>query len=371
MKGKNIILAVTNDLTYDRRMFRICSALAGGGANIILVGRKLKNSLPFEPASFAGVRLHCWFTKGLLFYAEYNIRLFFFLWSSRFDVACACDLDTALAVRMVSWIRMKKSVYDAHEYFSEVPELNHRPAVKAIWNWIGKITIPGFDACYTVGQELALLMGEKYRAHFDVIRNIAPVHKVQSKVNETLPSEKILLYQGALNVGRGLKACIQAMVYIPEWKFWLAGEGDITDRLQELANDLGVADRVRFLGWVKPDDLPSLLHQARLSINLREKGSLNDYYSLPNKFFDAIQAGLPSIHMNYPEYAVICKKYKCALLLDEVHADKIVEAVRRIDEDEVLYENLVEGCIAAAKEFTWENEAKKLMDIYTGVLSSR
>ncbi len=365
MKGKNIILAVTNDLTYDRRMFRICSALAEEGANVMLVGRKLKHSISFAIYSFEGIRLPCWFTKGFLFYAEYNIRLFFFLWRSKFDIACACDLDTALAVRLASWIKMKKTVYDAHEYFSEVPELKDRPAVKSIWNWIGKMTIPGFDARYTVGQELASLMGKTYGVHFDVIRNIAPSPLQENALSSNRTSEKILLYQGALNVGRGLEACVEAMVHLPDWQFWLAGEGDITKKLKALSNDKGVSDRVQFLGWVKPDDLPQLMRKARLSINLREVGSLNDYYSLPNKFFDAIHAGLPSINMSYPEYKAICKTYPCSELIDEVDIDKIVNAVRRIDSDEKLYAKMVDACHLAAKEYTWENEVKKLVEIYS------
>ena len=364
MKGKNIILAVTNDLTYDRRMFRICSALAEEGANVMLVGRKLNHSISFAIHSFEGVRLRCWFTKGFRFYAEYNIRLFFFLWRSKFDIACACDLDTALAVRLASWMKMKKTVYDAHEYFSEVPELKDRPRVKAVWNWIGHQTIPGFDACYTVGQELATLMGKKYGVHFDVIRNIAPVLSAIDKSKPPVTKEKVLLYQGALNVGRGLEACIEAMVKLPDWQFWLAGEGDITENLKALSKEKGVSDRVRFLGWVMPDDLPALMQKARLSINLREVGSLNDYYSLPNKFFDAIHAGLPSIHMNYPEYGAICHRYPCAVLIDEVHVEKIVETVQHIDSDQVLYNTMVAACYEAAKEYTWENEAKKLVEIY-------
>lgn len=367
MKGKNIILAVTNDLTYDRRMFRICSALAEAGANVMLVGRKLKDSKAFAIHSFEGIRLRCWFTKGFLFYGEYNIRLVFFLWRSKFDIACACDLDTALAVRMASWIKLKKTVYDAHEFFSEVPELKDRPAVKAIWNWIGRLTIPGFDACYTVGQELATLMGKKYNVHFDVIRNIAPFSINQNESHVKLTDQKILLYQGALNVGRGLEACVEAMVQLPDWQFWLAGEGDITDQLKVLSKEKGVADRVSFLGWVMPDDLPALMRQATLSINLREVGSLNDFYSLPNKFFDAIHAGLPSIHMNYPEYAAICQRYPCALLIDEVRVEKIVEAVQHISSDKVFYNSMVVACEEAAKEFTWENEAKKLVAIYTNL----
>jgi glycosyltransferase involved in cell wall biosynthesis len=364
MTDKRIIFAVTNDLTYDRRMFRICSALAENGAEVTLVGRKHKDSKPYEPEAFKGRRLRCIFNKGPLFYIEYNKRLFFHLLASDFDIACACDLDTALAVRLAAWIKRKKTVYDAHEYFSEVPELQHRPFIKSIWEWIGKRTIPGFTSRYTVGEELASLMGSRYGVRFDIIRNIAPVKENLNQATTEEPTKKILLYQGALNVGRGLEACIAAIKQLPDWQFWLAGEGDITDHLKELAKVSGVADRVTFLGWIHPDQIHGLMQQAKIGINLREKGSLNDYYSLPNKFFDAIHAGLPSVNMNYPEYANICAKYPCALLLDEVDVQKIVEAIHYLDQDGVAYLKMKSACREAARELTWENESKKLIDIY-------
>ena len=364
MTGKKILFAVTNDLTYDRRMYRICSALAATGAEVTLVGRRLKSSVVFTPGHFKGFRFRCWFNKGPLFYIEYNKRLFFTLLGQEFDIACACDLDTALAVRLAAWVKGKKSVYDAHEYFSEVPELTRRPAIKKIWEWIAKRTIPGFNACYTVGEELAVLMGRRYNVHFDVIRNIAPSPVSGKSVLQNAANEKILLYQGALNVGRGLEACIEAMVHLPDWKFWLAGEGDITEQLKELAKSRGVGENVVFLGWVKPDHIPQLMKQARLGINLREVGSLNDYYSLPNKFFDAIHAGLPSINMNYPEYVRIIKQYPCALLIEEVKVEKIVGAIQRLDQSPSLWQSMSDACAKAAKEFTWENESKRLVEIY-------
>ena len=205
LQYKRIVLTVTNDLTHDRRMYRICSALAKTGAEVILVGRKLKNSKPFSPVGFKGVRLKCIFNKGPLFYMEYNKRLFLYLMTHRFDLACACDLDTALAVQKAAGLKKCKSVYDAHEFFTEVPELTGRPAIKIIWERIGRMTIPRFDLRYTVGEELAKLMGKKYNVEFHVIRNIAPAPSVK---NDSIPIEnrkKILLYQGALNVGRGLE----------------------------------------------------------------------------------------------------------------------------------------------------------------------
>ena len=154
-------MTVTKDLTHDRRMIRICNTLAEAESDVLLVGRLLKNSQPLQAEKFRRKRLNCFFTKGPFFYIEYNIRLFFFLLFSSFDIACACDLDTALPVRVAAGMKGKLTVYDAHEYFTEVPELQGRVFIKFIWSLIGTLTIPGFDLRYTVGEELAEILSKK------------------------------------------------------------------------------------------------------------------------------------------------------------------------------------------------------------------
>ena len=93
---KHIYFTVTNDLSYDQRMHRICHSLAANGYLVTLVGRRLKTSLPLPSKSFEQKRLSCFFNKGFLFYLEYNTRLFFYLLGKRMDTVCAIDLDTIL-----------------------------------------------------------------------------------------------------------------------------------------------------------------------------------------------------------------------------------------------------------------------------------
>jgi glycosyltransferase involved in cell wall biosynthesis len=299
-----------------------------------------------------------------MFYAEYNLRLMVYLLLARYDIACACDLDTALPVRWISACRRKITVYDAHEFFTESPELNGRPWVKGIWEWIGKVTIPGFHLRYTVGEQLANLMSAKYGVSFQVIRNISPQIKNEWKVTAIHERQKILLYQGALNIGRGLDTMIRAMLQLPDWEFWLAGDGDITNTLKGLVRSLGLESRVKFLGWVSPADLPGLMHQARLGINLRDAASLNDYYSLPNKFFDAIHTGLPSINMDFPEYRAVCEKYPCAILISELSEKAILEAITAMERNPQQLIQMASACSKAAQELNWQVESKKLTDMY-------
>ena len=339
------------------------------GYQVTLAGRKLRSSLPYENHIYRGKRLSCWFNKGFLFYAEYNLRLFFWLLFESCNVLCACDLDTALPVRLVAWLRRKKSFLDAHEFFTEVPEIASRPGMKKFWEWIGRIAIPKFQLRYTVGEGLAKVMGDKYQVPFHVIRNIAPTYPGIQSSKPLADRDKIILYQGALNVGRGLEMLLDAMKQLPGWQLWLAGEGDLSGWLKEYVPHQ-FNERVKLLGWVKPQALPTLMSQAKIGINLREKGSLNDYYSLPNKFFDFIHAGLPSINMKYPEYQHIVSQFRCALLLESLNVDEIVRAIKSLDENPELLVSMSKACNAAAQEFTWEKESKKLVKLYNDLIET-
>src|SRR4249920_3872687 len=104
-------------------MHRICSSLSKNGFDVLLVGRKLKSSIrlgtdnDYHGYPYQQKRLQPLFTKGKLFYLEYNIRLFFWLLFKKFDIVCGVDLDTILPCYFVSRMKKKKCVYDAHEIF--------------------------------------------------------------------------------------------------------------------------------------------------------------------------------------------------------------------------------------------------------------
>ena len=364
--GKTILIAVTNDLSHDRRMHRTCNVLSEAGCDVTLIGRSLPDSQPFDPDGFKAKRLRCFFHIGFLFYAEYNMRLFFYFMTNRYDIACAVDLDTVLAVRIASFFKRKTTVHDAHEYFTEVPELEGRNLTKGIWQAIGKSTVKHFDARYTVGQHLAEKLGKQFKASFEVIRNLPS--KEQSRTIRPVDKEsRMLVYAGALNEGRGIEEILQALRDLPGWRFRIAGEGDLSAQLRELSAQLNVSDRVEFLGWISPDDLPSIFRKATLGINVLKGESLNYYYSLANKFFDFIHAGLPSINMNFPEYASIQQQYACCYLINELSPISIVNAINDIENNPHLMQSMIEGCKRASDELTWEREAARLRKIYNSI----
>jgi glycosyltransferase involved in cell wall biosynthesis len=359
-----IVLTVTNDLHYDRRMQRIAGALVEAGYEVVLVGRVLSHSPPLQPASFEQVRLRCRYNKGFVFYAEYNLRLFFWLLRARYDAVCSADLDTLAAGCFASLLRRKKRVYDAHEYFTEVPEVVDRPFVKAFWAMIARICLPFYRHAYTVGPALATIFKEQYGLPLAVIRNV-PL--LASELPPVEKKEKIILYQGALNEGRGIETALEAMQYLEGVQLWLAGEGDLSDKLRAYAQELGLGGKVRFLGFISPSELDKITAQAWLGLNLFENRGLNYYYSLANKFFSYVQLGVPSLNMDFPEYRAHCDEYRVGLLLPELSPAAVVRAVKELENDPELYQTLQDNCRKAARVWNWEVEKTALLKVWEEV----
>jgi glycosyltransferase involved in cell wall biosynthesis len=365
LKNKKIIFTVTNDLSYDQRMQRICSSMANAGYEVELVGRKLNNSKPLRTDfNFKLTRIICKINKGKFFYMEYNLRLLWYLLKQKTTAICAIDLDTLLACGIAASLNSNLLVFDAHEHFTEVPEVTHRKMTKAVWHLIGKIFIPKAKLCYTIGPQLANLLGKIYGNQFKVIMNVPTLVKEANKDNKVYKvCEKYILYQGALNKSRGLEQSILAMHQIQNIKLLIAGEGDLSISLRELVKLEKLENKVQFLGFVEPNNLKQLTENAKIGLNLLEPNGLSYYYSLANKYFDYMQAGVPCICANFIEYNVIQQKYNCSVLIN-CEVNTIAAAINNLLENGKIYQTLSSNCILAAKNFNWNLEEAKLLNYY-------
>lgn len=359
MERKRIILLATSDINYDQRLQKVAQSLASLGTAVLLVGRMLAHSIPLEQRDFEQTRVRCIFNKGFLFYLEINIRYFLLLLGAKAQIVCANDPDTLLGAILASYFKSFDLFYDSHEYFTEVPELQNRGLKKSIWASIERWGVRRAKKCYTVNESLANLFSHKYSVNFEVIRNVPLAGNVET-IKE---KENIILYQGALNKGRGIEVLIRAMTKI-DGQLWLAGRGDLQEALQVRVNALGLTHKVHFLGNLLPSELRLRTAQAKIGINLLEKESLNYYYSLANKFFDYMHAGVPSINMAFPEYVFMNQADEVSVLLDDLDENQLCKAIETLLKDEAFYDRLRTNSLAASTKYYWQKEALKLKTLY-------
>lgn len=345
-------------------MIRICSSLESAGYNVLLVGRKGKKVSALEPKSYHQKRLFTFFKGGFGFYAEYNIRLFFYLLFTKADIFCCIDLDTMLPVLTASKFRGKKRVYDAHEFFTQQKEIITRPKVRLVWLWIEKTFLPKFKLGYAVSQSIANEFSHRYGVDYKVIRNLPLLKSSQSS---SAAKQKTILYQGAVNEARGLEFLIPAMKDV-EAELHVYGDGNFMEPTKSLIKSNNLQNKVFLKGKVLPTELDAITQRAYVGLNLVENNGLNQYYSLANKFFDYVQNGIPQVSMNFPEYKKINAEFEVAILIDDLQPSTIADTINSLLNNKELHDKLSNNCMQARETLNWQQEEKKLLAFYKSII---
>lgn len=361
------IVSVTNDLATDNRVHRTCTVLQELGYDVLLVGRQLPGSLPLE-RPYRTKRMRLLFKKGPLFYAEYNLRLFFLLLFNRATFFFSNDLDTLLPNFLAARLSGKKLVYDTHEFFTEVPELVQRPRVRAVWLAIERWIFPKLRTVITVNQSIANAYKQRYGKDLHVVRNI-PMPRVlgpvPSRAELDLPVDKhILVLQGSgINVDRGAEEAVLAMRELPDCLLLIIGGGDAWPVLQQLVKEHALGERVRLMGKMPYARMMDYTRNADLGLTLDKDTNLNYRFSLPNKLFDYLHAGIPVLATDLPEVAGIVRGYDCGVVVPRPSPEVLRDAVGALFADRERVSVLRGNAARAAAALDGAQEARKLMAI--------
>ncbi len=363
-----IVVSVSNDLVTDQRVRKVCQTLFDNGYDIYLIGRKLPDSLTMD-RPYKVHRMNLFFRKKVWFYAELNIRLFFKLLFTKKDILLANDLDTLLPNYIISKIFRKKLVYDSHEFFTEIPELIHRPQVQNVWLNIEKYIFPKLKNVITVNHKIASIYHEKYNVPVHIIRNISPKIEKRNidsdKKNQMANGKKILILQGSgINRDRGVEEAVTMMQHVDIAVLIIIGSGEVIPDLKKFCKEKKLENKVKFIGKLPYPELIEYTQMADLGLSLDKGTNLNYEYSLPNKIFDYIQCNVPLMVSNRRLVAEIVKQHQIGFVFYDHNPIEMAKLVNNALTDEIQYEKWKKNLQEIASIYTWENESKKLLDIY-------
>jgi len=366
--GKRIIISTSSDLCIDQRVQKVTLSLQNLGFEVLLVGFKRNRSRSFR-ATFPYKRKKLLFEKGFLFHAEMNIRLFIFLLFTRADILLSNNTDTLLPNYLASRLRHKKLILDVHEILPEMPEVVYRIFVKKWWTIIENLIFPRLKHSITVSDSIANYYNNKYGIKMMVIRNMAYLNNTDIKPLVLAKDKKIILYQGALKVGKGLEWVINSMPLLDDCVLVIIGSGMLRGRLKRRISKLRIKDKVQFVGKILPEELIRYTKAADIGLCLLEQRGISYYYSLPNRVFDYIQAGIPILATNFPEISNIVKTYSTGVLIDHYEPAYLAEVITKMLETgkEAYQGNLSEVC----KELCWENEQEKLLILLSEIIEKK
>jgi glycosyltransferase involved in cell wall biosynthesis len=373
MKKKRIIASVTTDLVTDQRVHKISQSLHQAGYEVWVVGRQKKDSLPMPPRAYHYHRMKLFFEKGAFFYIEFHIRLFFYLLFHPKDIFIANDLDTLLPNYLISKLYRKQLAYDNHEYFTSVPELIARPHIQKIWKTIERSIFPKVKYIYTDNYAKRKLFVEEYKVPVEVVMNV-PIYNPELQLNNRylLPQLKdkfVIIYQGTgINVERGTEELTEAMRYLDDrFLLMFVGSGDVIHHLKEIVKRYELENKVLFVGKVPQHELVQYTLQAHLGATLDKPISDNYIYSMPNKLFDYVHAGVPVLASRLPEVERMMDTYQIGTFIESHDPKHIAGVIEAVYNNPSVYQQWKENTKAASKAVNWKTSEEMLLKIFNGI----
>ncbi len=371
------IISVINDLLSDQRVDRSANTLHRAGYHVLLVGRKQKMSPSLLPRDYATHRMKLLFERGPLFYLEYNIRLFIFLLFKQPALLLSNDLDTLLPNFVIHKLKGCTLIYDAHEYFTGVPELTDRPWVRRCWKILEQWTVPHIKFMITVNDSIGLIYKNEYGVKPLIIRNI-PFKNISIQLQKELKKSKpeldewkkvtkkqlmlpenkpVILLQGAgINVNRGAEEAVMAMQYTEGAILLIVGDGDVIGKLKRMVEKLKLDEKVYFVARQPYQTLSTYTAIAEFGISFDKDTNINYRFSLPNKLFDYINAGVPIVASPLPEVKKIIDHYQCGTFIEDYMPEHIAICFMNLLQDGKRLWQYHENAVSASEELNGETE---------------
>lgn len=380
----------------DGRVMRAATALVQAGYTVTIVdiekaecgqereelhGVALKHVL--VSSAFLSTRFKKW---TLIRSARMFLRMTRSLLQTSADIYHAHDVSGLPATYIAAKLRRKPLIFDAHEMpLHEHPASALGRSRRVINKFLGvllKYMIPRCAGVITVSPPIAREISTCYKLpKVTLVRNIPEYQDVQStnRLRQALglkPEARIALYQGYLQLSRGLDKLVYAAKFLePGNVIIVMGKsvGNVQAELEALIAREGVADRIKIapavpyaelLEWTTSADVGLIIYEPAYSLNMR--------YALPNKFFEYLMAGLPVLITRLDAMVELVQSKDVGRVLPSLEPADVGEAINQMLADASgLARQRANARQVARNEFCWEQERAQLIGLYQEILEKR
>ncbi|MDQ2934094.1 MAG: glycosyltransferase family 4 protein [Chloroflexota bacterium] len=382
-----VTMLVRNSFTHDSRVEKEATTLVGAGYDVTVVADSAPGlSLREERDGYTVHRVERPRTKvrGLRLLA-YLRRLEAVLLETAPNILHAHDSDALQPVARAARQLDVPFVYDAHElwlglqnrgrsrlYFGlylayyatiELRYLHRATARIAATGMVGR----HLERMYGLGEVHAV------RNYPGVGGQVVPREIRSLPGAAAIPAEApIALHLGGVQVGRGVEHLIAAMRAIPGAHLVLLGTGDAALVERAIGGDTALGTRVHFLPPVPPQEVVDYAASATIGVAPGPPSCLSYRYSLPNKLFESMAAGLPVIGSSaLPEVRAVIEHSGAGLTVDTTQPAEIAAALRfLLDHPDDAADMGRAGRQAIEERYNWSVSAAVLLEVYEGVRRS-
>jgi len=287
------------------------------------------------------------------------------------DIYHSHDLNTLTQGVICSKLRLKpkKLIYDSHEVQTDRTGYNKR-----FVRWWERSLLKFVDVTIVENETRAAHHENLYGYYPKTLYNYSVFYDVDKRATLELKKtlgvaedEKLLLYQGGLQAGRGLENLIKMMHLVDEGTLVFIGDGRLKQILMRQVIEENLSDKVKFFPKVHMDILPSYTKEAYIGFQVLQNTSYNHYSAASNKLFEYIMAHIPIVSCDFPEIKNIVEREKVGISLDASNIEQLAKVVNMLVKDEALRNRYSENCRSAKMNYNWDNEQQKLLEIYNNL----
>jgi len=369
-KTKSVTISFLGNANFDTRVTNLTNSLRDNGVQVKVISFDWTtpnfHTVTGDTSIFKLVKKK----NSLPYYFKFLTTLFKELLKTNSSIYIAEDILTLPVVTFIAKFRGAKLYYNSREFYAFLAGLRNKPKIQGIIGKLENFFIKKVDAVLVTGDGDAEFLQEYYG-----ISNTVVIRNLPLQQNATEPknfhemlnipiSNRILLYQGVILEGRGFEPLLAAMSKIGNCDLVVLGTGVYQTKYEKLASELGIVDRIHFLGNIDQSELINYTAGADIGVSLIENISKSYYYALPNKLFEYIMANIPVLISDLPQMKKIVEEYhvgRFASLENENDLGIVLsEMIAEKEKIEIYKRNSIE----ASKELNWQIEFEKVKYLF-------
>ena len=367
MNNKSVLITFLGNIHYDSRTSNLYKSLKENGYSVKVVSFDwLTEGFETQKGEISVYKLQKKFLS-LTYYFKFAVLMKYHILISKADYIFAEDIYTLPFAVILGKIKKAKIYYDSRELFGYLAGLKKRKIIQQLLRWIEKIFITKVDKIITTGEMDSQFLEKEYQVKNTIVIRNLPLYRIIDKPFDfrnhlNLKKEtKILLYQGVILHGRGLRIIFDVIKNFEDCIFIIIGGGEHKEYYEQLAKEKNISNRVIFFGKIDQKDLFNYTAGADAGLALIENISLSYYYALPNKMFEYILTGVPVLASNLPQMKKVIDEYKIGVYADPKNLDDVTSSLKKLFYDNDFVNQLKINSRSAAKELNWDKEIQKLL----------
>lgn len=305
-------------------------------------------------------------------YIEFLFRLVLFYRTKNIHIINIHTLALLPVGVILKYLFDCKLIYDTHELETETLYL--KGFRKVLSKFVERHFIKFCESTICVNESISNWYFNEYKLNEvplvllntpenNASKNKNDLFRKKFKINR---HEKICLFQGNLNKGRGIEELVYTFKeYKPNgYCLVFLGNGQLSEWIKYEAK---TSKNIFHHPAVKRDTLFEYTSSADIGLNFTDSKCLNHIFSLPNKFFEYSSAGLAILCSSNIEFKKFIDRYNCGICVSEINPKEINNCLNSLSEKQC--KQFSENALQMFESNCWEKQERCLVTLYNNVLS--